>query len=38
MANSDSLRLAKEWFEKGKADLDFAEIGFRETKHLRRIN
>jgi len=28
-----SQQLASEWFEKAQADLDFARLGFKETKH-----
>lgn len=36
MANN-SLKLAREWFEKAKADIDFAKIGFKETEHYGQV-
>jgi HEPN domain-containing protein len=35
--NNGALTLAKEWFVKAKADLDFAKLGFKETKHYGQI-
>lgn len=32
MANNN-LKLAKEWLEKAKADIDFAKIGLKETEY-----
>lgn len=36
MANKN-LELAQEWFNKAKADIDFARIGFKETEHYGQV-
>ncbi len=36
MANNN-VNLSSEWFKKAKADIDFAEIGFKETKHYGQV-
>lgn len=35
---ADNYRnLADEWFEKARADVDFARIGFKETEHYGQV-